>query len=491
MGVYDEIAYQMKFQQSISAQLATLALKWMLVSQRPLKPQELVTAVKLDPTKPLKSTSAPQQQSSVEVDIVINSCGGLISWDKTLNVIRYSHLSVQEYFEMNNIFLGDPIDTQLLVAESCLLTLQDSHHLTPLYQYAALNWFRHCRSYQDLVLQHAGTRKSLDLTPDIPLLRSFLGSFNRPSIDYMKWLDWLLVSQDINDKEKQMAAVLRSQPVFPIFAAAFTGLGELAGWLWHSKDVDINLRNHEETPLLHLACQYGTRWIVETLLAQRAAIYTVHHDLQLCTPLHVAAYYGRLDIVTLLLERGADINLAAGYYGTALCAAASQSKLEIVSLLLDRGADINVAAGYYGTALCAAASQSKLEIVSLLLDRGADINATIDSHHGTALYAAASHSKLEVVSLVQAIARAEGAVEATPEDHPDRAAMLNNLGTHLSRRYERTGNMQDLKAAIATVKAAVEATSEDHPDRAAILNNLGGHLSRRYERTGNLLDLEA
>ena len=50
--------------------------------------------------------------------------------------------------------------------------------------------------------------------------------------------------------------------------------------------------------------------------------------------------------------------------------------------------------------------------------------------------------------------------EATPEDHPDKAEWLNNLGVMLSSRYKRTGNLQDLEA-------AVEAKPEDHPSKAS------------------------
>ena len=52
----------------------------------------------------------------------------------------------------------------------------------------------------------------------------------------------------------------------------------------------------------------------------------------------------RLEIVQLLLDRGADVNLAGGNYGTALGAAAVayEGNLEIVKSILDRGADINI-----------------------------------------------------------------------------------------------------------------------------------------------------
>ena len=49
-------------------------------------------------------------------------------------------------------------------------------------------------------------------------------------------------------------------------------------------------------------------------------------------------------------------------------------------------------------------------------------------------------------------------MEATPENPPDKAAMLKNL--------------QDLEAGIVHAESAVEPTPKDHPDKAATLNNL-------------------
>ena len=81
----------------------------------------------------------------------------------------------------------------------------------------------------------------------------------------------------------------------------------------------------------------------------------------------------------LLLDRGADINLVGGEYGTALALAVSGEKKDIVSLLLDRGAEINMAVGgQYGSALAVALAVSSVErgkdTVDLLMDQGADIN---------------------------------------------------------------------------------------------------------------------
>ncbi|KAL8296254.1 hypothetical protein RB600_001640 [Gaeumannomyces tritici] len=91
--------------------------------------------------------------------------------------------------------------------------------------------------------------------------------------------------------------------------------------------------------------------------------------------------------------------------------------------------------------------------------------------------------------LNRAVEVAGMAVDATPQDHPNRAGRLNNLGTWLGTRFERTGSMNDLNRAVEVANMAVDATSQNHPDRAGSLNNLGTWLARRFERTGSMDDL--
>jgi len=115
-----------------------------------------------------------------------------------------------------------------------------------------------------------------------------------------------------------------------------------------------------------------------------------------------AAYQGHQEMVTLLLGRGAHVNITGGDYGSALGAAASRGHQEIVSLLLDHGADVNITGGEYSTALTAAASCGYDDIVSLLILRGADVNMVrgTGQYVGTALTAAALHGHKAVVLLL-------------------------------------------------------------------------------------------
>ena len=83
-----------------------------------------------------------------------------------------------------------------------------------------------------------------------------------------------------------------------------------------------------------------------------------------------------------------------------------------------------------------------------------------------------------------AVEAKEEAVKSTPRDHPNRAMYLNNLGSALRSRFERTGSMDDLNAAVEVNEEAVKLTPHDHPNRAMYLNNLGNALQSRFEQTG-------
>ena len=61
---------------------------------------------------------------------------------------------------------------------------------------------------------------------------------------------------------------------------------------------------------------------------------------------------------------------------------------------------------------------------------------------------------------------------------------LNNLGNALQSRFERTGSMDDLDRAITTNEQAVASTPDDHPNRAMYLNNLGIALAEPIRADG-------
>jgi ankyrin repeat protein len=92
------------------------------------------------------------------------------------------------------------------------------------------------------------------------------------------------------------------------------------------------------------------------------------------TPLMLAAYYNKTDMILYLLKNKATIN-ATSPYGTALMAATVKGHKEAVVLLLKDGADPNISDKNKATALQFAALFNHYDIAEYLLKQGANINA--------------------------------------------------------------------------------------------------------------------
>ena len=118
------------------------------------------------------------------------------------------------------------------------------------------------------------------------------------------------------------------------------------------------------------------------------------------TPLHDTARYGHLDVATLLLDRGANVESKTKYSRyTALHNAAWYGQVDVAALLLDRGANVESKDKYGYTALHNAAWNGHLEVATLLLDRGADVESKT-RHGNTALHRAAWYGHLDVANLL-------------------------------------------------------------------------------------------
>jgi len=106
------------------------------------------------------------------------------------------------------------------------------------------------------------------------------------------------------------------------------------------------------------------------------------------TALMRAAFSGDLELVKLLLAKGADPGVVSKDNETVLEAAAAlgfiqgyskgrsaAERLEVIKLLVDLGADVNAADDYGITPLMAAANMGEVSIIQFLVDRGADLGA--------------------------------------------------------------------------------------------------------------------
>lgn len=165
------------------------------------------------------------------------------------------------------------------------------------------------------------------------------------------------------------------------------------------KGAEVNAKNSHHDSVLMLACRGGNAPLVEFLLDQRADL-SVKSDLESETPLMIAAWFGHLDVVHVLLAKGADVNSRNQRGMTPLFCAALQGQAAIVRALFDRKADINAKDRHGATPLMAAARAGHAAAVRVLLEQGADPEIR-DSSGRSALTLAISESQAEIAELLR------------------------------------------------------------------------------------------
>jgi ankyrin repeat protein len=141
----------------------------------------------------------------------------------------------------------------------------------------------------------------------------------------------------------------------------------------------LTAKGHGDRNLLHFACAVRTSSPRAKALQVRLAGLLLDRGLTIdepygrdrCTPLFEAVARARnIDLVKFLLQRGADVNTAPG---GGLFAAAWWEDLDILDVLLDAGADLEVVVGV--TPFLASFSWGRVAAGKHLAVRGADVNA--------------------------------------------------------------------------------------------------------------------
>jgi ankyrin repeat protein len=150
---------------------------------------------------------------------------------------------------------------------------------------------------------------------------------------------------------------------------------------------------------VYLACAAGHCPVVELFLSLDGIEVDRPSGPNGAAPLYAAVSNNRADILSLLLDFGADPNLFRSTQQTPLQVAASSGYVDVAKILLGAGAEPNMIGSRPSVPLIEALKIEHLELVELLLDNGASPSER-DPSFGTSLHVAAKSCPIEFVELL-------------------------------------------------------------------------------------------
>ncbi|NP_001356096.1 E3 ubiquitin-protein ligase MIB2 isoform 5 [Mus musculus] len=167
------------------------------------------------------------------------------------------------------------------------------------------------------------------------------------------------------------------------------------------------------------------------------------------TALQVAAYLGQVELVRLLLQARASMDLPDDEGNTVLHYTAMGNQPEATRVLLSAGCAVDARNGTRSTALHVAVQRGFLEVVKILCERGCDVNLP-DAHADTPLHSA-----------ISAGAGASSIVEVLTEVPGIDVTATNSQGFTLLHHASLKGHVLAVRKILARARQLVDAKKED------------------------------
>jgi len=288
-------------------------------------------------------------------------------------IVQFSHFSVKEFLTSGRLAESSREVTvsqyhielepaHVILAQACLGVLlrlddrinRDNIKDFPLARYAAQYWPDHAR-FENVSSFIKGEMEYL-FDPDKPHFAA-----------------WLWIYNEDRGGDSMLTMSPKKPEAVPLYYAARFGFRDLTAHLLAEHPEDVRAKGgHQMTPL-HASAFYGHVDIFSLLIDHFPNLDIPGYWDQ--TPLHRSSEGGHLEIGQRLLDRGANVNAGDDTNWTPLFIAAMDGRLESVRMLLDHGAAIDSPGADGRTPLHVALENGYVEVVRLLLEHGADPNA--------------------------------------------------------------------------------------------------------------------
>jgi ankyrin repeat protein len=348
-------------------------LQCLVAAVRPLRVKELAEVLAFDFDVEGIPKLNPSWRWEDQEEAVMSACSSLViivnAGDS--RIVQFSHFSVKEFLTANR--LAEPIrdvsryhirldGAHTILAQACLGVLlrlddrvdRDNIENFPLARYAAQYWATHARFENASSCIKDGMECLFDA--DKPHFAAWLWVYNE------------------DRGGRSMSTMQPEKPeAVPLYYVARLGFHVLAEHIIAEHPEHVNARGGDEETPMHVAAFEGHADILSLLLGHCA--HVDGRNSSGWTPLKRASRSGKVEAGQCLLDRGADINAQDHDGWVPLVWTVIRDEVEFARMLLERGARIDVLDNNNYTALHWAAIYDNIQFVRLLLEHGADVNA--------------------------------------------------------------------------------------------------------------------
>lgn len=469
----------------------TRILQFLTFSQRPLRIEELVDAIAVD----LEHEPSFDIRSRMPVPMeILRCCSSLVVFSEETGEIRLSHFSVKEFitskehkgiftqslekFTANESIIGIITAYMLSLKDTDVkhYKLKETYHLA---DYCAEHWVDHARIVEENSPNFRQRLLELFSNKESWFFCNKIYNLGGPYDNWTCKVGW------------------PESIVEPLYIASSSGLKYLVKDLL-LRGADINADGGKFGTALRVACQEGHPDIARILIESgadmdiacgwhpsTALVTAIDNDLfdLACLQIHHGANLG---IRGYLFEHAGD-NLVESY---PLHLACIKGAREVIKALTSKKADVNVIDEKYGAALKILSMRGYKDLVKLLLDNGADIDqkSSAGESNDTALDAACFSGHYEVVKLLLqrgADTRVQNRNGETPlhtaarADHKDIARLLLAHGADVNAQFDEVFSPLHLAAWL------------NHERMVQLLLEHGADVHAQFEEIGTALHIAA